>query len=278
MQTLARKPMFAIGLVAFAAAFAALWLFAGSGAVFGAKPDGGGGGNAASNKAVFSKHTTEAVSFAKFMNNTELACDGTGFELPNTNFCTEWITLYDLTDALKTSTQGALEAEVSLECMLSTDSSAAAKAVAGANSVGSGGSRAGIEVRVMFDGQVAEPSNVVFCDRLQWLELTVPALTDSMGGSVTSEDEFIVRLFQRTKNSHSFNFYKGMAGVDLHDIKVEVRGIIVCSKDGMQAACDDAGLTFADVNLAGGTKMAIGKSTLVVEEHNNWAEMDAGTP
>ena len=47
MHTLTTKPILTIGLVALVAAFAALWLFAGSSAVFGAKPppkDSGGGG------------------------------------------------------------------------------------------------------------------------------------------------------------------------------------------------------------------------------------------
>ena len=264
MHTLARKKLFGIGALALAlalaVAFAGLWLMAGDTVA------AGKGGNPASNKAVFSTNAV-GVTFTEFVPAQNVACAGTGFEPPSA-FCTPFITLFNLVDALKTSTQGALEAEVSLECLLLTDSSAIAEIAA----TGTGAARAGIEVRVLFDGVVANPGNVVFCDRLQHLELTVPGLVVG-GDPVTSTAPFIIRLFQRTESAHSFNFYQGLTDVTLHDIKVEVRGIIQCSKDGAAAACSDVSVTFQDISIGGGTKVAIGTSTLVVEEQQNFAEL-----
>ena len=95
---------------------------------FAAKP---GGGNAASSKVVFSKNT-DTITFIPFVDpdfgDTDLLCGAnemnSGFDQPNDKLCTEWEPLFDLTGAIKTSNVGALEAVVSLECSLWTDSEA----------------------------------------------------------------------------------------------------------------------------------------------------------
>ena len=282
MQTLANKPTVIIGLLALIAAFAALWLFAGGGLIEAKNhKGGGGGGNAASSKAVWGTNL-EGVTFTQF--DTTAPCGVTGFDTfedPNA-LCTPWVALFDLQDALKTSTSGGLEAALSMECSLLTDS----EAVAYIGQTGSSGSRAGVEVKVMMDAPAgmlpsdpmayhyeARPGTVVFCDRLQHLALTVP-LMDAGVNHVTSTDPFIIRLFQRTKSAHAFHFYKGMSNVDLHDIQAYVRGIINCHKDGVIVPCTNADVDATQI-VEGNTKVAIGKSTLVVKEYNNWSSVNA---
>ena len=259
---------------------------------FAAKP---GGGNAASSKVVFSKNT-DTITFIPFVdpdfNDTDLLCGSnaanSGFDQPNDKLCTPWEPLFDLTGAIKTSNVGALEAVVSLECSLWTDSEASAMIGA----TGSGGSRAGVEVRVSVDGVPMDPGNIVFCDRLQYIQLTIPTLfvvvpSGSSAGTfnVQSNGPFVVRLFQRTKNAHAYHFYLSTPTTEVHDVLVEVRGIVQCFKDGATTNCSDASIdipkfigdgTASANDLPGGTQAVIGKATLVVEEHQNWRILDDG--
>ena len=207
------------------------------------------------------------VTFTEY--DPTVLCDNTGFEAPNM-LCTEWYPLFDEPEALKTSSQGAIEAVVSLECSIWTTS----QAVADIADSGSGGARAGVEVRVMLDGQYMHPGTVVYCDRLQWIQLTVPGLFDPLGGAITSTEPFVLDFFQRTKSAHGFHFYLPTPATDLHSVLVEVRGIVQCSKDGVASTCEKAGVDtakFFGETIDAGTRAAIGKSTLVVEEHSNWS-------
>ncbi len=213
------------------------------------------------------------VTFTEFKEPSTLpsteSCSDTGFDEPNA-LCTEWYALFDEPEAIKTSSQGAIEAVVSLECSIWTTSQSIAQ-IAG---TGSGGARAGVEVRVKIDGQLMHPGEVVYCDRLQWIQLTVPGLFDSLGGAVTSTDPFVLDFFQRTKSAHGFHFYLPTPATDIHSVLVEVRGIVQCSKDGMKDTCENAGVDdakFFGETIDAGTRAAIGKSTLVVEEHSNWS-------
>ena len=276
MQTLIRKPIFGIGALALvlglAVGFAGLWLFAGQTTEAAKGDKGGGGGNAASAKSVFGHRYNDDIAFNKFVYPDKgVDCGNTGFEQPNNKLCTPWVTLFDVPDALKTSSVGGLEAIVSLECSLWTDNEASAKI----GMTGSGGSRAGVEVRVLFDDKPAHPGNVVFCDRMQYTKLTIPEMTNTVTGSVTSVDPFVIGLFQRTKSAHSFNWYLATPSTELHNIKVEVRGIVQCFKDGDDVECMDSGIDIpkfidGDGTIDGGTKAVIGKATLGVYEHQNW--------
>ena len=232
----------------------------------------GGGGSAASSKAVFSKNVA-GVTILDFLHPTldpateNCSTDGpTGFDPPNA-VCTVWHDLFILTDALKTSSVGALEAVLSMECALWTNTEVTAPVAGG---IKTSGARAGIEVRVTIDSGVMEPGIVVYCDRLQYIEFTPPS------GAGTTTGSFVFRLFQRTKNSHAYHFYKPMENVELHDILVEVRGIVRCFKDGAFVACEEGLVDNIAGTIFGGTKAVIGKSTLVVEEHQNWRILDDG--
>ena len=186
-----------------------------------------------------------------------------------------------------------------MECSLWTDTEASA--MIGVST--SGGSRAGVEVRVMLKGSTgfweeAKPGNVVFCDRLQYLKLEVPFLfvdvplvetinpvtgeftTTLETHSVYSHDPFVVGLFQRTKAAHSFNFYQATGASEV-GVMVQARGIVQCFKDGINANCKDSGIdipkfvagdgTVLENQIEGGTKAVIGKASFVIEEHNNWS-------
>ena len=87
----------------------------------------------------------------------------------------------------------------------------------------------------------------------------------------TLDDCFIFNLFQRTKAAHAFHFYKGPLNPDLLDIRVRAKGIVHCFKDGGLADCENV-FSVVDFSEKAGAKIAIGKATLVVEEHNNWQE------
>ena len=231
----------------------------------------GGGGSPASNKAYFGINTT-GVTFQDFDPTVDCGADNpyldTSFLEPN-QLCSKWMDIYDVPYALKTSTNGGVGVYVSLECALWTSSSAVAEIGAS----GSGGSRAGVEVRVVVNGQVAHPGNVVFCDRLQWVQLTIPNLFDSLGGTVTSDAPFVLDLFQRTKSAHAFNYYLATGASEV-GVTVEARGIVQCSKDGEVATCAEAGVDeakFYGETIEAGTKAAIGKSSFVIEEVQNWS-------
>ncbi len=89
-----------------------------------APPGGnGGGGNNASNKAIFASNvnsdgTVGGVTFTKFDATED--CGTTGYDFTNDKLCTPWVMLYDVPDAIKTSTQGAVEAVLSMEALLWT--------------------------------------------------------------------------------------------------------------------------------------------------------------
>ena len=129
-------------------------------------------------------------------------------------------------------------------------------------------------LRVKVNGEEAHPGNVVFCDRLQYLSLTIPEMFAGIT-PVTSTDPFVVGLFQRTKNAHSFNYYLATGATEVA-VLVEARGIVQCFKDGGPSDCKDSGIDIPKFiegdsgTIDGGTKAVIGKSTFVIEEQQNW--------
>ena len=266
------KVILSFAAAVLAVAVAAVPAYAGKGG-----GGGGGEGSPASNKAYFGINY-EGVTFTKFTPTVECSPEGvepTGFLDPN-QICTEWAPLYDVPYALKTSTNGGVGVYVSLECALWTTSQASSMI----GTSGSGGSRAGIEIRVLVNGAVAHPGNVVYCDRLQWIQLTIPEMTATVtlpdgtlaSGPVTSTDPFVLDMFQRTKSAHAFNFYHATGAAEV-GVTVQARGIVQCSKDGMPAPCKEAGLDevkFFGEDITAGTRAAIGKASFVIEEHNNW--------
>jgi hypothetical protein len=171
-------------------------------------------------------------------------------------------------NAIKTSSVGALQASVSLECALWTFTTVTATSGGGKQTVSS---RAGVEVWVEVDGQPATPGRVVYCDRYQAVgfnitsvcSCTVPGLpcTCTVTDTITSD------LFQKTKNANSFNFFVGPLAPITHSVVVKAQGVIGCTQNGSAIPCPTNVLNeFADAKTA----VAVGKRTLVLEEHINF--------
>jgi hypothetical protein len=203
----------------------------------------------ASNKAFFAKSTNEVVL---------AAIDG-----PSSSE----VTLFDISEAVKTSNGGAISATLSMEAALWTYNLTTAIVNGGKNS---SSSRAAIKAWVEVDGVPMEPGLVVYADRLQATGLTVnlacgtnsPDITCEVTGDVTLE------LFQATKEAASFTFFAGPLGATIHSVTVKAQGFIECrNNSGAVITCPTG--TLAGYDNAS-TMAAIGKATLVVEEQQNW--------
>ena len=156
---------------------------------------------------------------------------------------------------LKTSNVGSILAGVSMECVLWTNTITTSTSGGGKNS---SSARATVKVTVNVDGQPMEPGQVVYCDRLQavGVTLTTGVATDSV----------TIELFQATKNANHFNFYAGPLSAILHTVEVWAEGSVDCrDNSGNVIACPSGTLA----GFSTGTKVGIGKASLVLQEENN---------
>ena len=162
------------------------------------------------------------------------------------------VPLFDLPNAIKTSSNGSLLLGLSMECSLWTNTIVTSNGGGGKNSASA---RATVRAWVYVDGQLATPDGVVFCERLQALGVTLNT------GDAT--DTITIELFQRTKEANHFNYFKGPLEPMLHSIRVLVSGDVECSDNaGLPVSCSTGTLA----GLQTGTFVAIGKSVLAVEE------------
>lgn len=211
-----------------------------------------------SNKAFFAKDD-DGVTLGAFDQTCMGQYAGHG------SLCSEVITVFDIEDALRTSNVGAVELRVSLECAVMTYSEVSSR---GPKTVSS---RAGIQIFAAIDGIASQPSPVIFCDRLQAVgldvQLTCECEVPDTTCTCTVDDDITLELFQSTKSAATFNFFDAPLLNDLHDILITAQGIVVCTEDGETVDCSNGVVNeFEDA----GTTAAIGKATLVAEEHNNW--------
>ena len=156
---------------------------------------------------------------------------------------------------LKTSNVGSILAGVSMECALWTYTSTTSTSGGGKNS---SSARATVKVTVNVDGNPMTPGQVVYCDRLQAVGVTLST-------GITT-DSVTIELFQATKNANHFNFYAGPLGATLHTVDVWAEGAVDC-RDNTGAV-----ITCPNGTLAGyqtGTFVGIGKASLVLQEENN---------
>ncbi len=208
--------------------------------------------NVASNKAFFAKST----------NDITLA--------PVNGASTGEVVLFDIPATLKTSTNGAISATLSMEAALWTYNVTTAIVNGGK---ASSSSRAAIKAWVEIDGVKMEPGLVVYADRLQATGLTVnlacavPNTTCTVSGDVTLE------LFQATKNANSFTFFLGPLGTSTHSARVVAQGFIECH-DGTGTVITCPNGTLAGYENAS-TMAAIGKATLLLEEQQLWGTVGA---
>ncbi len=150
-----------------------------------------------------------------------------------------------LTGYMKTSSVGDLLVGFSMECALWTATSNTATKGGGKTS---STARAAVNVTVTVDGVEAEPGQVVYCDREQTVTLQFSSDTVLVTDAITLE------LFLKTKNANHFNFYQKNVGSGVHRVDVYVSSFV------------DADPTSP---VATGTRAAVGKRSLVIEEYNN---------
>ena len=156
---------------------------------------------------------------------------------------------------LKTSNVGSILAGVSMECTLWTYTSTSATSGGGKNS---SSARASVKVTVKVDGNPMTPGAVVYCDRLQAVGVTL--------NTGLTTDNITVELFEATKNANHFNFYAGPLGATLHTVEVWAEGAVDCRDNtGTVITCPTGTLS----GFQTGTKVGIGKASLVLQEQNN---------
>src|SRR5206468_1696152 len=89
----------------------------------------------------------------------------------------------------------------------------------------------------------------------------LPFQTCFVTGDITLE------LFQQTKSANSFAFYLGPLTAKIHRVEVKAQALIECRTNGSVAPCPQATL---DGYTNAQTMAAIGKSTLMLEEQQNF--------
>jgi hypothetical protein len=175
---------------------------------------------------------------------------------------TGWKTV--LETQIKMSSQKDLAFDVAMQCGIVTDTTVNSKNGGQASS----SARANIAVRVLVDGEPAEPHNsldatktnadgVVYCDRVQTLNAKFSGLNctaDLTSGAVTCADPETLQLILQTLNANAFNFAKSDVGVGVHTITVEARAQASVNFDN-----DQSGLSLA------GAEAFAGAGSMVVE-------------
>jgi hypothetical protein len=149
-----------------------------------------------------------------------------------------------LAGALKTSNVGDLMIGVSMECALWTATKNKAPKGGGNTNAKA---RAAVNITVWVDGVAANPGQVVYCDREQEVNLEFESL------DALATDAITLELFLKTKNANHFNFFVKNPGSGVHNVVVTASAIVSPDPNA----------------LAGSTRAAYGKRTLIIEEFNS---------
>ena len=133
-----------------------------------------------------------------------------------------------LSNSLRTSEQKDLFVAVSMECGLYTRTLVRSKSGISDTAL----AEAGIEVRVLIDGEEAEPGPVTFCRRSQELSATFQGLIDGClsvddSGNVVLDQDCLrpeeVQLVLNTMNANAYNFVAGDLSSGVHRVEVQAR-------------------------------------------------------
>lgn len=160
-----------------------------------------------------------------------------------------------MSSQIRTSNLKDLIMDVSLECGLLTRTKVSSKQ--GITDTAS--ATASVQVRVLIDGKLAKPGEVIFCKRTQELSATLGGImdqcTDSNGdGTILASectwDAEEIELMQDTMNASSFNFILDNLSSGSHRVDVQAK---IDSGTTVQLGSADA-------------KASIGKGSIVVEE------------
>jgi len=160
-----------------------------------------------------------------------------------------------MSSTIKSSNQKDLIMDVSLECGLLTRTKVSSR-----NGISDTSSaQASVMVRVLIDGKVAKPGEVVFCKRTQELSATFGGILqeckDTNLDGTLSQDEcsFLpeeLSLVLGTMNANSFNFILDNVSSGIHKVEVQAK---IHSGTSVQLGSADA-------------KASIGRGSIVVEE------------
>lgn len=160
-----------------------------------------------------------------------------------------------MSSTIKSSNQKDLIMDVSLECGLLTRTKVSSRT--GISDTSS--AQASVMVRVLVDGKVAKPGEVVFCKRTQELSATFSGILQeckdiNLDGTLSQDEcSFLpeeLSLVLGTMNANSFNFILDNISSGLHKIEVQAK---IESGTSVQLGSADA-------------KASIGKGSIVVEE------------
>jgi hypothetical protein len=205
--------------------------------------------SAASNKAFFTSGDKSGIVFT--------TVSGGGFS--------PVVTLFDISQALKTSNGGAMSAILSMETVLSTYNVTTAIVNGGKSS---SSSRAAIKAWIEVDGVPMDPGQVVYNDRLQATGLTLNLTCAVTGLTCTVNGDLTLELFQLTKSANSFTFFIGPLPATIHSVVVKAQALIECHDSvGTPIACP-TGILAGYTNAS--TQAGLGKASLLIEEQQNW--------
>ena len=85
----------------------------------------------------------------------------------------------------------------------------------------------------------------------------------------TISGDAILELFQATKSANAFTFFLGPLSPTIHKVEVKAQAMIECRVNAVVSPCPSGTL---DGYTNAGTQAAIGKSTLMIEEQQNWGK------
>ena len=137
-----------------------------------------------------------------------------------------WTTI--LSSSIKTPNQKDLFISVSLVSSLFTSTTVNSKN--GATDTQS--ATAGVEVRVLLDGNPVPPGIVVFAKRIQTLSATLQgiisgALTTDASGNIIIDPTLVtneqITLILQTMSANAFNFVQGNVSSGMHRVQVQVK-------------------------------------------------------
>lgn len=181
-----------------------------------------------------------------------------------------WKTVF--TQNIHTPSQKDLFIDVSLECGLTTNTKVMSKALVRAISE----AEAMVEVRVMVDGVLAHPGEIVFAKRQQALiaefagSLSIPSgssweacLIDGPGGTQIIDPDCLLpemlALILKTMAAHSFNFIVDDLAAGDHTVVVEAQ----LTYEQVGDAYADEDLTLLGTDIA--TKAVLGNGCVTIE-------------
>lgn len=144
-----------------------------------------------------------------------------------------WTTI--LSNNIKTPTGKDLFIDVSLECGLYTQTEVRSKTGTRDTST----AEAGIQIRVLVDGDEALPGNVVFARRSQTVEAVFQGLiagclsVDPDTGNIILDEECVtpeeLNLILSTMNANSFNFIMADLPSGIHNVQVQAKIVTATS-------------------------------------------------